>query len=250
VDAELQREAVALHAEQPKQENERGNRNTIKRFQIAARSIRYWLKATNKHGSLILAFTKGDLIIRNRHYPPGDIRDPKSGNQCYYHCHRDAGEHGHIHIFGRSKDLERPIHIYAISLNEKGLPVAMFTINRWATNGDWLTAAETAALAEDINLKSSGCDRNLAGWLESFTKFYHHSIATLLEERDKYINKLSTTSTGENGNPGSLLNDREHEVLSYLRIDWEQDVAQSEEEWRLIRQSKKGAEPNTEGCAE
>jgi len=36
------------------------------------------------------------------HYPPGDVFDPSTFSQYYYHAHR-AGEHGHFHTFVRGE---------------------------------------------------------------------------------------------------------------------------------------------------
>jgi hypothetical protein len=206
--------------------------------------------ATKRHGSIIRAFTEGQIVLINKHYPPGDIRDPKSGTQCYYHCHRDSGEHGHIHVFGRCKSIGYPIHLFAISLDEKGLPIALFTISRCAGGGSWLTARETTELAKEINLGNAGCDQDLAGWLETFSQFYSESIALLLEQRDRNSNALSTSENGRYTEFKPPLDDTSQEVLSYLRIDWEKDVSESERKLGLVCKTKKGAKPNTEDRGE
>ena len=43
-------------------------------------------------------------FIELDHYPPGDIYDPASHSQYYYHAHRE-GEHGHFHTFLRQQGM-------------------------------------------------------------------------------------------------------------------------------------------------
>ncbi len=69
------------------------------------------------------------------HYPAGDVHDPETHCQHYYHSHR-SGEHGHFHVFLREQGMPeglRPIeqshapfmderddtlcHLIAISMN-------------------------------------------------------------------------------------------------------------------------------------
>ena len=38
------------------------------------------------------------------HYPDGDVYDPETHSQFYYHAHRE-GEHGHFHTFLREKGM-------------------------------------------------------------------------------------------------------------------------------------------------
>ncbi len=89
------------------------------------------------------------------HCPPGDIYDPEAHSQFYYHAHR-SGEHGHFHTFMREAGMpegvhpveqsefdylkerdDRLSHLVAISMDRRGVPIALFTTNRWVTAENW-----------------------------------------------------------------------------------------------------------------
>src|SRR3546814_8629858 len=66
----------------------------VLRIQQALAARRSNLVAELLHGE--------DEFFERRHYPAGDIYDPETGAQYYYHAHRsDPREHGPLHIFQR-----------------------------------------------------------------------------------------------------------------------------------------------------
>ena len=98
------------------------------------------------------------------HYPKGDVYDPETHSQYYYHAHDPSvgtrqQEHGHFHIFLRRKGMPNAIqpldipkewedtnnsddlsHLIAISMNKEGYPIRLFTVNRWVTGEKWYAA--------------------------------------------------------------------------------------------------------------
>ena len=102
------------------------------------------------------------------HYPKGDVYDRKSHAQYFYHAHAIGGrdpEHGHFHTFLRAKGLPRgmkPVnrpdrsawptgtdalsHIVGISMDAKGMPIRLFTTNRWVTGEAWRRFSTVAGI--------------------------------------------------------------------------------------------------------
>src|SRR5690606_31655058 len=84
------------------------------------------------------------------HYPQGDVYDPESGGQWYYHCHdtsAEKGEHGHFHCFLRPKGGEGPIHhLIAIGVDPFGRLVRLFTVNQWVVADNWADAETVISL--------------------------------------------------------------------------------------------------------
>src|SRR5688572_25945871 len=79
-------------------------------------------------------------------YPEHRVASPESGSEYYYHCHRgDEGEHGHFHAFLRLADATF-VHLAAIRIDERGLPVGLFTVNRWTTDEAWRSAKDVIAV--------------------------------------------------------------------------------------------------------
>lgn len=175
------------------------------------------------------------------HYPKGDVYDPETHSQYYYHAHA-AGErpdeHGHFHTFLRPKgmpdgikpapveDLELPpgdndalSHLIGISMNAAGFPIRIFTVNRWVTGEVWYKAQDVKTLLDyfDMDLAYPSLPVNL--WLTAMVKLFRPQIETLLEERD-----LTLAKWQEKGLEESPYEDRDLEVTSYLDIDVAQQI--------------------------
>ena len=202
-------------------------------YRNAARALHPWLRLTRRHGSLIRVFTGDAPIEAQVHYPVGDLVDSHSGTQCYYHCHRGGGEHGHLHLFRRPSPEEPFIHLIAISLNPRGLPVAFFTVNRWVSTGQWLPAVDTLELFGGVSLHRSCCDRDLSLWLIHFLRFYRSLVGQLLQQRDQRLQ-------AEAGSLNQHLEDRDLEILSFSAIDWMADLAILEARQESVVQAEKG----------
>ncbi|MCP9792654.1 TIGR04283 family arsenosugar biosynthesis glycosyltransferase [Vulcanococcus limneticus Candia 3F8] len=205
----------------------------LQRYRAACRSLRLWLRLTERHGSVVVALTGGGTVVAERHYPEGDGRDPTSGAQFYYHCHRDGGEHGHLHLFVPAAPGAELTHLIGISLDARGLPIGLFTLNRWVAADAWLPAAETLPLLERFAFPvpdglSAGAsapeprrlDPHLGRWLTHFLVFYRPVIAALLQERDACLERHAQAGERE-----AALEDRRLEIPSSRSIDWSADLA-------------------------
>ncbi len=215
----------------------------IARYRSARRSLDHWLRVTERHGSLIRALT-GDGIIQSRlHYPAGDLIDRVSGTQCYYHCHRGDHEHGHLHVFGRAS-LEAPLtHLLAISLDTRGLPVELFTVNQWVSRDVWLTAATTLAIMDRVSLQHSACDPSFALWLVHFLRFYRPQVQQLLIQRDRCLQQAASE-------PSQALYNRDLEILSSQSIDWSHDLAAIQATLVSVRQAKQRPQADSDRSAQ
>jgi len=200
-------------------------------YRTAARALKPWLRLTERHGSLIRVLTGDAPIAVQVHYPDGDLIDPSSGTQCYYHCHRGDAEHGHLHLFRRPCTEEPLSHLIAISLDQRGLPVALFTVNQWVCADQWLPASATLRLFSGVSLHCSGYDRDLSLWLIQFLRFYRLLVEQLLWQRDQCLQEAG-------GSLEQRLGDRNLEILSFSEIDWLADLAAVETQQISIAQPK------------
>lgn len=213
------------------------------RYAAASRALDHWLKITENHGSLIQVFTGGGAIQAQIHYPEKDLVDPRSGTQCYYHCHRGNAEHGHLHLFRRPTADEPLSHLIAISLDSRGLPVALFTVNRWVCADQWLPAADSLKLLRGVSLHRSGCDRDLSHWLIHFLRFYHPIVQQLLLQRDQRLHAAG-------GSLDQRLEDRDLEILSFRSIDWSADLAAVDAQRGSVSQAEMRSQPHPQRRAE
>lgn len=121
------------------------------------------------------------------HYPPGDVFDPESGAQWFYHCHPEpeGGEHGHFHCFVRPQGREGPIHhLAAIGVDPHGRLTRLFTVNGWVVGDDWLDAEGTVALLPRFDVQMPRPSYLVNRWLTAIFLAHEEEIARLIRERD------------------------------------------------------------------
>lgn len=170
------------------------------------------------------------------HYPPGDIYDPASHSQYYYHAHPAAerpGEHGHFHTFLRPKGFPagvRPAplpdyeplddpddelsHIVGISMDKYGVPIRLFTVNRWVTNEVWYRADDVVRMLDlfEIDLAVPSWPANR--WITAMLRLFRPQIVDLIYARDQRIEALRAEYPDRN--PFMI---KEIEVLSLFDVD-------------------------------
>ena len=204
----------------------------------AETSVAAFERATRRHGSLLQCWIRGRTVVEFDHYPPDDVVDADSGSQYFYHAHRSAhAEHGHLHLFRHVDALGRrirrtttrqthsrksawvPAHLIAICLSERGMPVSLFTVNRWVTGGHWFDAARTLALVEGFHLLARGPYPDANRWLSGFVQLYRPVLGPLLAARDRRLDVLARTRARD-----AIASDRRIEVLSHVAIDWAHDL--------------------------
>ncbi len=168
-----------------------------------------------------------------RHYPPGDVRDPAAGTQYYYHAHR-PGEHGHFHSFFRRTALAgvEPItavggdsgggaalsHLVAIGMDAHGVPIRLFTVNRWVVHD---TVYPAAALIDRLPAfriaQDAGGHPVTNRWITAMVALFRPQIEQLLLARDRRL----AEALGD-----TVFEDRTLEVLSSCpvsvvdQLDW------------------------------
>lgn len=148
------------------------------------------------------------------HYPPGDVFDPASNAQWYYHCHpatEDSVEHGHFHCFMRPQGPDGPIHhLLAIGVDPEGRLLRLFTVNQWVVGDDWADAEATIPLLSRFDVQMPQPSYLINRWLTAIFVAYEPQIIELLHARDRLLAAA----------PDSLAarEDRAMEVLSEFRL--------------------------------
>lgn len=204
----------------------------------ATQSVIAWSKAVEDHGSLLQNWIQGQEVVTDQRYPLPDIVDRQRGYQFFYHAHRHgADEHGHLHLFyhatqsGRRRYVNNelhswvktaPSHLLAIGMDERGLPVSLFTVNQWITDGHWFDADTVMSMVQRFDMRIAGTYQHAAAWLTGLLGMYRPLILELLRTRDETLAKAG-------GQPELLLN-HDLDVLSYLPLDWEYDINTLEQE--------------------
>ena len=175
------------------------------------------------------------------HYPPGDVRDPKSQAQYYFHAHptneRTNPDYGHFHLFMRQKgtvagiwpgknipfaaDDDTQSHLIAISMSPAGMPERLFTTNRWVTGEAWFKAADVIRMLDRFVIDLDHPSRALNDWLTAMLVLFRLQIEGLLAERDCAILQWQADHAETD-----VFEDRRLEITSsqeislYNQIEW------------------------------
>ncbi|WP_355660410.1 DUF6969 family protein [Halomonas salifodinae] len=204
------------------------DRAALRRFHQAAREALDCQRVLKKVGlNLVGELLKGQgQFVQLDHYPKGDVYDRETGGQYYYHAHR-GGEHGHFHLFNRPAGDNRPgkvktpTHLVAVSMDAWGLPIGLFTTNRWVTGERWRGAAETLALAETFAIDHAWPSWPVNRWVTALVSACRPQLEVLLAHRDREIARLRAEDP-------KVFENREIEVIGQIPLDlpaWTEHLA-------------------------
>lgn len=156
----------------------------------AAQEIAFCEAVLAKTGDNVLRETLRDALGVEAwsHYPQGDVFDPASGAQWYYHCHlpaADATEHGHFHCFVRPEGAQGPVHhVIAVGVDAFGKLHRLFTVNQWVVGDSWLDAEATIRLLDRFDVQLARPSYLVNRWLTAVLRRYEPEITALIRERD------------------------------------------------------------------
>jgi hypothetical protein len=218
-------------------------RETLAAMREAGREVLEWRRILAKTGDNVVG-----LVLRHEgpfytldHYPKGDVFDPESHAQWYYHAHdkeERPGEHGHFHAFMRGGGMPPGVepaplpdfepkgvaddlvcHLVAVSMDRSGCPVGLFTTNRWVTGETWYAARDVAAMLDRFDMKVDKPSWSVNRWLTGLLRLFRPQIEDLLQQRDVRIRQWQAAHPEANA-----YEDRRLEVTSQLPIEVEAQV--------------------------
>jgi len=177
----------------------------------AGREVQEWQRILNKTNDnifgIILKHQRSFSILD--HYPQGDVYDPESHAQWYYHAHDKSErpfEHGHFHTFLRGRGMAdgiKPVplpnyrpkddpydlvsHLIAVSMDSTGRPIGLFTTNRWVTGETWFTAHDVCSMLDGFDMNVDKPTWTINRWLTNMLRLFQPQIIDLLMLRDERI---------------------------------------------------------------
>lgn len=242
--------------------------NLRERQRIGAAVLRECRDALAHSGSTILQAATGDAgdIATWRRYPEGEIYDPKTHCQYFYHSHgaesaneSEPAEHGHFHLFLRAEgipvgitplvlpelavadaplppqsapvkrgDRDEVVHLAAIAMDARGEPVRLFTTNRWVTGETWYGAEDVIRMLARFRVTDDGPGMLLNRWLTAMIQLFEPEIAVLLRQRDRAVTEWRWRRRT------NVFEDPRLEITSSFAIDLDARLAVAED---------RGAEP-------
>ncbi len=204
------------------------------------------------------------------HYPPGDVYDAATHAQYFYHAHpaaqRPAAEHGHFHTFLRPRGMPpgtRPLvmpelaiadapaapvmppvsqpdqghdndalsHLVAIAMNAQGMPIRLFTTNRWVTGETWYGAADVSAMLARFAVDSARPSWPLNRWMTAMFGLFRPQMVQLLLARDAAVMAWRRRHRGK----VHVLEDRRLEITSAIDIDLDEQIRAIDAALKLVK---------------
>lgn len=173
------------------------------------------------------------------HYPQDDVFDTDSKSQYYFHTHRGLnGEYGHFHTFLRAAGMPASVqpvknvgkepwpsgenalsHLVCISMDQNGLPIGLFTTNRWVTGETWYRAEDVASMIDLFQVDHAFPNLAVNQWITAMFRLFKSEIVELLQSRDEVIGAWQAKHPERD-----VFEDRELEIASYKAIDVERKV--------------------------
>jgi hypothetical protein len=236
------------------------SRAELERMAVAGREAVECQRILAKTGdSVVGEMLRGqDVFYEWTHYPAGDVYDPETHAQYFYHAHPPAqrpagGEHGHFHCFLRPHGMPAGIqplmlpelaianapaaphdpllapvaqpnqgsgndkisHLVALGMAANGMPVRLFTTNRWVTGETWYRAEDVCRMLDRFTIDLARPSWPVNRWLTAIFRLFRPQMLALLVERDAAIMSWRRRHRGK----VHVFEDRRLEVTSQLAID-------------------------------
>lgn len=154
-----------------------------------------------------------------RHYPQKDATDVRHSTEFYYHAHdhvqRAFEEHGHFHVFARTKNGSQFHHLIGISLDRFGMPQRLFLTNQWVTGESWVNAQTVRPLLASFVCKVSGRHAPIARWITAMVQLYRPQIESLHQDRDQWFARQMQKANDRD----KVLQSKRHQIVAQKKIN-------------------------------
>lgn len=218
------------------------NRYSARRLETmleAGREVLDCQRALARTGDNIVSelLPEAGSFLEYDHCPPGDIFDRETDCQFYFHAHRE-GEHGHFHIFMRERGMPRDCrpakqsrapylkkndgkiaHLVAISMDAYGIPIRLFTTNRWVTAENWYAAKAVCKMVDRFSIGHAKPSWPVNRWVTAMVRLFRPQIGEIVRKRDAVLARWQKQHPGEDAFENTDLG-----ILSTVDISIEEQV--------------------------
>jgi len=163
----------------------------------------------------VLKVLNGKELIRDpdiRYPDDKGIADNITGNRIFFHSQREK-EFGHFHVFYKKNNKEY-VHLLLISMNAKGEPIGLSTVNGWVTGDKYYEANELKKYFDKFSFAPSSYpeEKRIIEFVNAIFEEYRDLIFTLYDERDEWIMNYVNKHYRE------PFEDRDYDILSSREV--------------------------------
>jgi hypothetical protein len=124
----------------------------------------------------------------------------------------------------QGRDNDKISHLVAIGMGSNGLPVRLFTTNRWVTGETWYGAEDVCRMLDRFVVDQARPSRPVNRWISAMFRLFRPEMLELLVARDAAIMNWRRRHRGK----VHVFEDRRLEVTSQLAIDLDEQVRRIE----------------------
>jgi hypothetical protein len=106
-------------------------------------------------------------------------------------------------------------HLMAISMNAGGLPIRLFTTNRWVTGETWYRAEDVMRMLDRFVLDQAASAPHLNRWLTALFRLFRPQMLQALQQRDATVMAWRRRRRSKS----HVFEDRRLDVTSSIAID-------------------------------
>ena len=111
-------------------------------------------------------------------------------------------------------------HLIGISMDPKGFPIGLFSVNRWVTGETWYTAEDVISLIDLFHIDHASPSWPANKWVTAMLRLFHPQIIDLVRKRDV------TVADWQRKYPDrDVYEDRELEITSTTAISVDKQIA-------------------------
>jgi len=118
------------------------------------------------------------------------------------------------------EDNDKLSHLVAISMDSRGLPIRLFTTNRWVTGETWYGAEDVVRMLDRFAIGTGEPSRPLNAWITAMFTLFRPQMHALLAARDAAIMTWRRRHRGRI----HVFEDRRLDVTSLTAIDIEDQM--------------------------
>jgi hypothetical protein len=110
-------------------------------------------------------------------------------------------------------------HLVAISMDRFGVPLALFTTNRWVTAENWYVAEHVCAMVDRFQIDHAQPSWATNRWIGAMLRLFRPQIVELLRDRDAKV-----AGWRQEHPEGDVFEDRNLDLPSLVEISLEQQI--------------------------
>ena len=105
-------------------------------------------------------------------------------------------------------------------MNSTGLPICLFSTNRWVTGETWYRADDVCALIDRFDIDHAQPSWPVNRWITSMLQLFHPQAVALIRARDTRVNDWAAENPSENS-----YEDRDLEITAVIDISIDDQIA-------------------------